>query len=79
MIHSLDGETRVVMEPTGNYHLPVAWMLHNAGIYVSVVNPKLIHNYGNNTIRKGNTDKKDAKKIANYAIKNFRQFGCDWC
>lgn len=71
VIHSLDGETRVVMEATGNYHLPVAWMLHNAGIYVSVVNPMLIHNYGNNTIRKGKTDKKDARKIANYAIDNW--------
>ena len=71
LIKSLGGETRVVMEATGNYHAPVAWLLHNAGIYVSVVNPMLIHNYGNNTIRKGKTDKKDAKKIANYAIDNW--------
>jgi len=71
VIQSLNGETRVVMEATGNYHLPVAWMLHDAGIYVSVVNAMLIHNYGNNTIRKGKTDKKDAQKIANYAIDNW--------
>lgn len=71
LIKSLDGETRAVMEATGNYHAPVAWMLHDAGIYVSVVNPMLIHNYGNNTIRKGKTDKKDAVKIANYAIDNW--------
>lgn len=71
IIHSLDGETRVVMEATGNYHLPVAWMLHDAGIYVSVVNAMLIHNYGNNSIRRGKTDKKDAQKIANYAIDNW--------
>lgn len=70
VIHSLEGETRVVMEATGNYHLPVAWMLHNARIYVSVVNPMLIHNYGNNTIRKGKIDTKDSKKIANNAINN---------
>ena len=73
VIQSLDGETRVVMEATGNYHLPVAWMLHDAGIYVSVVNAMLIHNYGNNTIRKGKTDKKDAQKIANYAIDNWSE------
>ena len=73
VIQSLDGETRVVMEATGNYHLPVAWMLHDAGIYVSVVNAMLIHNYGNNTIRKGKTDKKDAQKIANYAIDNWTE------
>ena len=73
VIQSLDGEPRVVMEATGNYHLPVAWMLHDAGIYVSVVNAMLIHNYGNNTIRKGKTDKKDAQKIANYAIDNWTE------
>lgn len=71
VIQSLDGETRVVMEATGNYHLPVAWMLHSAGIYVSIVNAILIHNYGNNTIRRGKTDKKDAQKIANYAIDHW--------
>ncbi len=39
-LKSLDGETRVVMESTGNYHAPVAWLLHDAGFYVSVVNPQ---------------------------------------
>ena len=73
VIQSLDGEARVVMEATGNYHLPIAWMLHDAGIYVSVVNAMLIRNYGNNTIRKGKTDKKDAQKIANYAIDNWTE------
>ena len=38
LLKSLDGETRVVMESTGNYHTPVAWLLHDAGLYVSVVN-----------------------------------------
>ena len=31
LLKSLDGETRVVMESTGNYHAPVAWLLHDAG------------------------------------------------
>ena len=34
LLKSLDGETRVVMESTGNYHAPVAWLLHDAGLYV---------------------------------------------
>ena len=38
LLRSLPGETRVVMEATGNYHLPVAWLLNNSGFYVSVVN-----------------------------------------
>ena len=44
-LKSLDGETRVVMEATGNYHAPVAKLLHDAGPYVSVVNAKLVHGY----------------------------------
>ena len=34
-LKSLDGETRVVMETTGNYHAPVAKLLHDAGLYLS--------------------------------------------
>ena len=64
----LDGETRVVMEATGNYHAPVAWLLHDAGLYVSVVNAKLVHGYGNNDLRHVKTDRKDAVKLANYGL-----------
>ena len=46
-LKSLNGETRVVMEATGNYHAPVAKLLHDAGLYVSVVNAKLVHGYAN--------------------------------
>ena len=67
-LKSMDGETRVVMEATGNYHLPIAIALHEAGIYVSVVNAMLVHDYGNNTLRRAKTDKKDAIKLANYGL-----------
>ena len=67
-LKSLDGETRVVMEATGNYHAPVAWLLHDAGLYVSVVNAKLVHGYGNNDVRHVKTDRKDAVKLANYGL-----------
>ena len=67
-LKSLDGETRVVMEATGNYHLPVAQALHNTGLYVSVVNAKLVHGYGNNELRRVKTDRKDAVKLANYGL-----------
>jgi transposase len=67
-LKSLPGETRVVMEATGSYHLPVAWMLYSAGLYVSVVNAVLVHDYGNNRLRRAKTDKKDALKLANYAL-----------
>lgn len=67
-LKSLDGETRVVMEATGNYHAPVAKLLHDAGLYVSVVNAKLVHGYGNNDLRRVKTDRKDAIKLANYGL-----------
>ena len=67
-LKSLDGETRVLMEATGNYHLPVAHALHDAGLYVSVVNAKLVHGYGNNDLRRVKTDRKDAVKLANYGL-----------
>ena len=67
-LKSLDGETRVVVEATGNYHAPVAKLLHDAGLYVSVVNAKLVHGYGNNDLRRVKTDRKDAVKLANYGL-----------
>lgn len=67
-LKSLNGETRVVMEATGNYHAPVAKLLHDAGLYVSVVNAKLVHSYGNNDLRRVKTDRKDAVKLANYGL-----------
>lgn len=67
-LKSLAGETRVVMEATGNYHLPIAMALHEAGIYVSVVNAMLVHDHGNDTLRRAKTDKKDAIKLANYGL-----------
>lgn len=70
-LKSLNGETRVVMEATGNYHAPVAKQLHDAGLYVSVVNAKLVHGYGNNDLRRVKTDKKDSVKLANYGLDNW--------
>ena len=67
----LSGETKVVMEYTGTYYEPIANALHNAGIFVSVVNALLIDDYSTNRVRKVKTDKKDAFKIANYALNNW--------
>ena len=71
LLKSLDGETRVVMEATGNYHFPVVQALHDAGLYVSVVNAKLVHGYGNNELRRVKTDRKDAVKLANYGLDHW--------
>lgn len=70
-LKELEGETRVIMEYTGRYYEPVAQVLHEIGVYVSVVNPILIHEYGNNSLRHVKTDKKDALKIARYGLDNW--------
>lgn len=68
LLSSLDGETRIVMESTGNYHTPIAWALYDAGFYVSVVNAMLVHDYKSNSLRRVKTDKIDAIKLANYGL-----------
>ena len=70
-LKSLAGETRIVMEATGNYHAPIALALQGAGLYVSVVNAILVHDYGNNSLRRAKTDKKDAIKLANYGLDHW--------
>lgn len=70
-LKSLDGETRVIMESTGNYHTPVATLLARNGLYVSVINAMLVHDYGNNSLRRAKTDKKDAIKLANYGLDHW--------
>ena len=67
-IKSLSGETKVVMECTGTYYEPIANALHNAGIFVSAVNPLLIDDYDTNRVRKVKTDRIDALKIASFAL-----------
>lgn len=67
-IKSLSGETKVVMEYTGTYYEPIADALHNAGIFVSVVNPLLINDYDTNRVRKVKTDRIDALKVASFAL-----------
>ena len=70
---ALEGDTKVVMESTGRYHEPIRNVLSEAGFFVCTVNPHLIKNYGNNTIRKVKTDSADAKKIARYTLDNWAE------
>ena len=59
-VKKLRGETKIVMEATGNYYEPIARYLHEQNIFVSVVNPVLISDFGGNTLRKPKTDKNDS-------------------
>jgi Transposase and inactivated derivatives len=72
-LKSLDGETKVILEHTGRYYEPIAQILHDAGIFVSAVNPLLIKEYGNNSLRRVKTDKVDSIKIARYGLDNWAE------
>ncbi len=67
-LKSLDGDSKIFMECTGSYHLSIANALYKAGFKVHTLNPMLIKNFGNNSIRNVKTDKADACKIANYGL-----------
>ena len=69
LLRKLDGEIRVVVEATGNYHLPIASFLYDSDFYVSVA--MLVHGYGNNSLRRAKTDKKDAIKLVNYDLDHW--------
>ena len=77
MIKRLDTDSKVVMEATGIYHLPVATFLRENGLFVSVINPYEIKLYRAQDLRKVKTDKRDSMTIANYGIDkwfNLRAF-----
>lgn len=77
MIVRLDDDTRVVMEATGIYHLPVATFLREQGLFVSIINPYEMKVYRSQDIRKVKTDKRDSMVIANYGVDkwiNLREF-----
>ena len=77
-IKELDGDTKVCMEHTGRYYEPVAAWLSDAGIFVSAVNPILIKDFGDDSLRTPKTDKADSKKIARYTLDRWaklKQYG----
>lgn len=77
-LQSLHGETKVCMEHTGRYYEPVATWLSDAGIFVSAVNPILIRDFGDDSLRSPKTDKADSKKIARYTLDRWaklKQYG----
>ena len=72
-IKSIEGESRIVMEHTGRYYEPLARELSLAGLFVTAVNPKLIKDFGDNSLRKVKSDKADAVKIARYTLDSWTE------
>ena len=68
IINSFDEETRVILEDTGHYHLPVASYLSSHGIFVCCVNALRMKKYCSQSIRRAKTDKIDAIQIASFGI-----------
>ncbi len=73
LIKSVDGESRIVMEHTGCYYEPIIRRLSEANLFVSAVNPKLIKDFGDNSLRKVKSDKADTVKIARYALDTWTE------
>ncbi len=60
-----------IMEASGPYYLQLAMFLHSRGIKVSVVNPLVIRRFSQMRLVRAKTDKKDARVIAEYGIKEL--------
>ena len=67
-LKAFDEPVTILLEYTGHYHYPVLKKLQEEGFLVCVVNPYQMKKYGDVEIRKAKTDKKDALRIATYAL-----------
>ena len=68
LLNSLDEPITILMEYTGHYHYPVVKKLQDEGYPVCIINPYQMKKYGDVEIRRKKTDKKDALRIAAYAL-----------
>ena len=67
-LRTFDEPLIILMEYTGHYHYPVLKKLQQEGFPVCVINPYQMKKYGDVEIHKAKTDKKDAIRIATYAL-----------
>jgi len=67
-LEEFNEDVRVVLEATGNYHLPITVFLAENRVFVSVVNALRMNKFCSQDLRRAKTDKKDALKIAAYGI-----------
>lgn len=75
-INSVEGESQILMEHTGCYYEVLAHQLLQANLFVSA-NQKPIKDLDNDSLRKVESDKADAVKIARYALdkwQNLKQY-----
>ena len=71
--YKANGTLRIYMECTGRYHLGLANGLYKDGYTVYEVNPKLLADFHDDSLRKPKTDPVDAQKIASYGIQYWNK------
>jgi transposase len=59
----------VCLEATGIYHLDLAIALHDAGVGLTVVNPKASHNFAKVLLKNSKADGVDADTLSEYAAR----------
>ena len=67
-IKDQDQSVTILMENTGHYHYPVLKAFEAADLSVCLINAYQMKKYGDMELRKAKTDKKDALRIARYAL-----------
>ena len=67
-LKELDEPVTILMEYTSHYYYPVLKKLREEGFPVCLINPYLMKKYGDMELHKAKTDKKDALRIARYAL-----------
>ena len=72
-LNELDEPLIILMEYTGHYHYPVLKELTDEHFSVCLVNPYQMKKYGDTELRRSKTDKKDAIRIATYALEKSYQ------
>ena len=68
LINSIEGESRIVMEHTGRYYEVLTHQLSKPNLFINAINPKLIKDFDNDSLRKVKFDNADAVKVARYAL-----------
>lgn len=63
------GSAHVICEATGGYEQPLVFALHQAGVAVSVINPRQIRDFARACGRLAKTDSIDAALLRDYGVK----------
>lgn len=75
-LNKFSEEIHIIMEATGNYHLPIYHYFKEKGFFVSVINPLEMKRYRCQGIRNPKTDRIDSMIIAQFGIDYWYRIEC---